>query len=445
MTEAARDWLLRMRNSGSKLGLENPRWLAGRFGNPQERLDLIHVAGTNGKGSVCAFLECVYRMAGYRTGLYTSPHLVDFAERIQVDRRLLPDAALVSLADRTRRLLSPSGPRPTYFEVVTIMALEHFAESGCELVLLETGLGGRLDATNIVTPRLSIITSVGLDHQQQLGSGLERIAREKAGIIKRGVPCLHAATHPLADAVIRDEARAMDAPCTGITFREALETTRNIPLGLDGAHQRLNAALAIRAVEILQESFPVPAPALERGLAEVRWPGRLQLLPYGSGRILLDGAHNEAGMVALCRWLGERYRGTPRTVILGILEDKGCGDWLLPLLRQGDRFMLVPVRNGRTLDPEVVARWIADEVPDRPVACPGSLQGALEIARNTTPLLVVCGSLHLVGEALSLLSPGRDHHPDLNEPATRRAPEPSRAGDPGRRISARTAAGGSRR
>jgi len=181
-------WLYDLRLFGAKLGLENPRHLAELAGNPQDRLRIIHVAGTNGKGSVCAMLESIYRHAGYRTGLFTSPHLISFRERMQVNRQLIAEEDIIRLAGEIQTLLRdcPRTNHPTFFEVITVMALQHFAKNKCDVVLLETGLGGRLDATNIVTPIASVITSIAEDHQQWLGDTLAKIATEKAGIIKSG-------------------------------------------------------------------------------------------------------------------------------------------------------------------------------------------------------------------------------------------------------------------
>ena len=188
------DWLYDLRLLGSKLGLDNPRQLASLADDPQEQLQIIHVAGTNGKGSVCAMLESIYRAAGYRTGLFTSPHLVSFRERIQINREHIPEAEVIALVESMQQRLRefPADASPTFFEVITVMALETFARHKCDVVLLETGLGGRLDATNIVTPVASVITPGDLDHQQYLGETLPEIAAEKAGIIKPGVPVFSA-------------------------------------------------------------------------------------------------------------------------------------------------------------------------------------------------------------------------------------------------------------
>src|SRR5262245_34200588 len=224
-------FLYDLRLFGTKLGLENTRRLAALAGNPHEQLRFIHVAGTNGKGSTCAMLESIYRASGLRVGLFTSPHLVSFAERIQVNRRLIPEADIARLTDQPASLVKPgwgereirSRAHPTFFEVVTLMALLYCAEQQCDLIIWETGLGGRLDATNIVTPLASVITNVQWDHQHWLGDSLAKIAAEKAGIIKPGVPVITATDEPEALAVIEATAKAQSAPLTVLKTSAANE------------------------------------------------------------------------------------------------------------------------------------------------------------------------------------------------------------------------------
>ncbi len=338
-------FLYGLRLFGAKFGLENTFKLAALAGNPQDKLRFIHVAGTNGKGSTCAMLESIYRTAGLRSGLFTSPHLVSFRERIQVNRQLITENEVVRLVDELQPLLKQfhTDHHPTFFEVVTVMALKFFAEQKCDLVIWETGLGGRLDATNIVTPLASVITNIAFDHQQWLGDTLEKIAFEKAGIIKPGVPAVTAAEEPEALAVIKEVARENNAPLK-IVGRDAApvrpdSAARCRYLSLSGEHQKINAALALAVVEILQKQIPVPDETIRAGLANVNWPGRLQLIerPHGQ-KILLDGAHNVAGAEALRAALLERRlpnRLVPKPVradleigapafILGVLQDK---DW----------------------------------------------------------------------------------------------------------------------
>src|SRR3984885_1392810 len=268
---------------GTKLGLENTFKLAALAGNPQKKLRFIHVAGTNGKGSTCAMLESIYRAAGLRTGLFTSPHLVSFRERIQVNRQLIPEAEVVRLVEELRAANRENDA--TLFEFATVMALKFFAEQQCDLVIWETGLGGRLDATNIVTPLASLITNIAFDHQQWLGDTLEKIVAEKAGIIKPGIPVVTATSEPSALGVIDRIAREKNAPLTTVAADGNPPLTKFAALCRDAAtlpllgdHQKLNAALALAAVQVLQGQIPVVEERIREGLASVHWPGRLQLI-----------------------------------------------------------------------------------------------------------------------------------------------------------------------
>ncbi|MCX7869345.1 MAG: Mur ligase family protein, partial [Terrimicrobiaceae bacterium] len=239
----ALDWLESSQRFGIKLGLENTRRLLDALGNPDRGLRFLHVAGTNGKGSVCAMLDSVLRQAGFKTGLYTSPHLVDFAERIRVNGVKIPDPELCDGLGRLRQAVRGWDHAPTYFELATVLAAWHFARSGCEWVVWETGMGGRLDATNVVDPAVAIITPIGLDHQQWLGETIGAIAGEKAGILKPGRPAVSSAQSAEAAEVLRRRAEAL-----GVAL-EFVHSSWPGPLGLEGAHQRANAALAARALE----------------------------------------------------------------------------------------------------------------------------------------------------------------------------------------------------
>jgi len=396
-------YLYGLRLFGAKLGLENTFKLAKLAGHPEKKLRFIHVAGTNGKGSTCAMLECVYRLAGLRTGLFTSPHLVSFRERIQIGRELIPEHDVVRLVEKFRALLVefPQDHHPTFFEVVTVMALDFFAERSCDLVIWETGLGGRLDATNIVTPLAGVITNIGFDHQQWLGDTLEKIAFEKAGIIKPGVPVATAADEPKALAVIQAVANEKHAPLTVVNSTPA----RQIPdvLSLRGEHQRCNAALALAVVNLLQKQIPVSAKQIQTGLKQVQWPGRLQLLEQPDGRkLLLDGAHNIAGASVLRETVEKDFQGGNRTLILGILGDK---DWrqicevLAPLAVQ---ILAVPVASQRTANPDDLTEACSAANPSANVSVCHSLSEALQNAAAGN-LIIITGSLYLIGEALELL------------------------------------------
>ena len=402
---------------GARPGLDTTRHLAALAGNPQNQLRFIHVAGTNGKGSTCAMLESIYRAAGLRVGLFTSPHLVSFRERIQVNRQLISEADVVRLVSAGREHGSefrpagcgtvpepanagtPNPGDPTLFEFVTVMALRYFAEQKCELVIWETGLGGRLDATNIVTPLASVITNIALDHQAWLGDTVAKIAAEKAGIIKPGIPAVTTERDVEALGVIEKVAQENNAPLTRVEFNPA--SSLQPPASLSGPHQQTNAALAIATTEVLRSIIPVSEEQIAAGLAKVKWPGRLQLITRPSGqRILLDGAHNIAGVETLLAALPD---GAP-TLILGMLDDKDwrvmCG-MLAPLAK---RILLVPVDSARTAKPIELAAACRAANPQADVRCAENLPGALANAANDA-FVVIAGSLYLIGAALALLDP----------------------------------------
>jgi len=413
-TEAI-DFLSGLRVFAATFGLENTRRLAALAGNPQHRLRFIHVAGTNGKGSTCAMLESIYRAAGQRTGLFTSPHLVSFRERIQVNRELIPEADLARITADLR--VKNQGEAITLFEFTTVLALVWFAEQGCDLVIWETGLGGRLDATNIVTPLASVITNIAFDHEQWLGDTLAKIAGEKAGIIKPGVPVVTAAEAPEARAVIAATAGKMGAPLTvvkttGDGQARAPFTTFTaggglpaLPLALPliGAHQQINAALALATAEVLQPLLPVTPEQLRAGLASVRWAGRLQRLvrPEG-GELLLDGAHNPAGAAALRRALETEFAGRQPVFIIGLLGDKKWLEICRILAPRAGRIYTVPVASKRTADARELAAAFRAARPDADITVCAGLTEALNASKDAG-FIVITGSLYLIGEALDRL------------------------------------------
>lgn len=393
-------FLYGLRWFGAKFGLDNTFKLAELAGNPQHQLRFIHVAGTNGKGSTCAMLESVYRAAGLRVGLFTSPHLVSFRERLQVNRQLIGEAEVVRLVGEFQPLLKQFSEEhhPTFFEVVTVMALRYFAEQKCDLVIWETGLGGRLDATNIVTPLASVITNIGFDHQQWLGDTLAKIAAEKAGIIKPGVPAFTATDEPEAFAVIEGVAQERGAALTHIGVQHA----SNLPAqaSLVGEHQQRNAALAVAVVKALNGQIAVNDVAIRRGLETVHWPGRLQFVTRPDGRrMLLDGAHNLAGAEVLRAVLRSE---APGTLILGILGDKDCRAMCEVLAPLAAKILLVPVSSERTTRPEELAPFCRAANPRTQVLLCDSLAQALTESQHDA-FVVIAGSLYLIGEAMELL------------------------------------------
>ena len=431
----ALDYLKGLAVFGAHFGLETTQRLAAGLGNPQARLRFIHVAGTNGKGSTCAMLESIYRAAGLRVGLFTSPHLVSFRERMQVGRQLISEEDVARLVGEVIRVpcsvFRPEGDGvaslgtpslitnyspPTFFEFVTVMALRYFAGQKCDVVIWETGLGGRLDATNIVTPLASVITNIALDHQQWLGNTLAAIATEKAGIIKPGVPVLTAADAPEAVAVIRAKAERMGATFTLVTDE------LNAAPALRGAHQRRNAALAVAVVRALRDTLPVSDTALRRGLETVRWAGRLQVEKIGGREFLLDGAHNVDGARALVTAMREEFAGAPFALVLGMLGDKDCELMCRLLAPLAQRIAVVRVGSSRSAEPTELAEFCRRANQSALVTAHESAGNALT-ALEQEPRVVIAGSLYLIGEAMERL--GLDvaaGERELNEWQAKRAP-----------------------
>ncbi len=384
------EWLYGLQLHGIKLGLENMRRLA--------RTDVpacIHVAGTNGKGSVCAFLDSMCRAAGRRTGLYTSPHLLTFRERIRIDGEMISERDVARGLSAIRERMEGWQQAPTFFEVTTALALDWFREQGAQGVVLETGLGGRLDATNAVTPKVAVLTPIALDHTHYLGATLAAIAGEKAGIIKPGVPVVSAPQPPEARSVIERTAAERGSACH---FIEA-PWTRS-PVGLAGPHQRWNAGLAVLALEIAEAR--VPAEAIERGLAVVQWPGRFQRFDE---RIVLDGAHNPAAAAALAEAWRAEFGGAKATLLFAAMRDKDVRGVLAALRPIAARVITVPVQNVRACTAADLCAMARDVDPAWPCEPHGDMASALAKARSHPDRILIAGSLFLVGEALAHLDP----------------------------------------
>jgi dihydrofolate synthase/folylpolyglutamate synthase len=393
-------FLYELRLFGMKLGLENTRRLAAAVGDPQLRLRFIHVAGTNGKGSTCAMLESIYRAAGLRVGLFTSPHLVSFSERIQVNRQLISHEDVSRLTEQIRGIIGSLGEQshPTFFEAVTIMALKYFAEHKCELVIWETGLGGRLDATNIVTPLASVISNVQLDHQKWLGHTIAEIAAEKAGIIKPGVPVITTAEDPDALAVISETAQRVFAPLKVVT-----KTDERFEVALGGDHQKINAALAVAVVRCLATQIPVSESAIAEGLRTTRWDGRMLVVEQPGGRIIvLDGAHNPAAARTVAAALEGRFTARRPVLVLGAMCDKDCAGICAILAPLAAKIFLSPIPSERGADPQLLAGLCRQANGAAPITICSSITEALARTADER-FVVVTGSLHLVGDAMVAL------------------------------------------
>jgi dihydrofolate synthase/folylpolyglutamate synthase len=418
------EFLYGIRLFGQKLGLETMQYLLRLMNNPQDSLRFIHIAGTNGKGSVAAMLHAILSKAGYKTGLYTSPHLVSFCERFQVNGKPIAESDIVRLVEEIRPLLERVGAHPefrapTFFEAVTAMALRYFQEQQAGVVVWETGLGGRLDATNVVTPLASVITNIAFDHTQYLGETLAQIATEKCGIIKPGIPVITATAAEEPLGVIRRAAGAhrckltvvgQDIRATRLSEDEQCQRvdvsgTRHdygpLTVPLLGAHQTINCATAIAALEA--SGLSVTPGQVHEGLVQTAWPGRFQIVNHDP-TVVLDGAHNAAASERLAATLREHFAGRRLTLILGVLRDKNYDQMCQILAPLAGRVLCVPVNSERTSDPDELARWCKAANHSALITIARNLAEAYALARSeNAEVIVIAGSLFLVGEALDRL------------------------------------------
>jgi dihydrofolate synthase / folylpolyglutamate synthase len=396
------DYLDALQPLAMRFGLERMHRALAALGRPDRDLRVLHVGGTNGKGSTCAMAAAALEAAGHRVGLYTSPHLSRFHERIRVGGQAISDGDLSARVEEIRRACpwhegGADGDRLTYFEFATLAGLLHFARERVDVAVVEVGLGGRFDATTAVTPLVTVVTRVGMDHMQLLGDRLEDIAREKAGIFKAGVPAVVAhAQPPEALAALREEAARRGAP-----FHVA-PASWDGPVALRGPHQLGNAALAAAALRLLDGAgVPVPGPCIAEGIARARWPGRLEEL----GGVVLDGAHNPDGAAALAAALRALYPGRPVELVFGVLADKDHAGMMAALAGSARRVHLVAPDSPRARDPGSYRELARRSFPE--VHQHRDLAEALACARGAAgdgALVCVAGSLYLVGEARARLS-----------------------------------------
>ena len=434
-----------------KFDLDHMRVLAEALAHPERRFASVLIAGTNGKGSTAATLASILQAAGHRTGLYTSPHLQRINERIQVSGEKISDPEFAEIHERVEKISSELVAQgklphaPSFFETLTAMAFEYFASAGVEIAVLEVGMGGRLDATNIVDPCISVITDVALDHQQFLGNTIGEIAAEKAGIIRKNGVVVMLPQHPEANDVLGNiamerNARAVSAveyvpdvspagnaagakapisllpsspwlkPCTDTNpllrpyQLTVLGKQISVASPLIGRHQLRNTALAVAAAAELNGcGFKVTASDIEQGIRETRWPGRLQFIP-GSPRILLDVAHNPAGAWALRSALSTYFEDVPLTFVFGAMRDKAIAEMTQILFPLAERVIATRPDNPRAAEPAEIAELAARTGTE--VICQPEISSALKRARSATPpngLIVVTGSIYLVGAVLGLL------------------------------------------
>ncbi len=387
---AALDWLYSTQMFGIKLGLEGITRLLTACGVLYPKARVIHVAGTNGKGSTCAFAESIARAAGYKTGLFTSPHLVAFNERIRVNGENIPDADAARLIEQVRDTVADWEVKPTFFELVLAVAMLYFAEQGAEIIILETGMGGRLDATNAVPKDVAVICPVGLDHTQYLGNTLYDIAGEKAGIIAWHRPALTAPQQPEAMRALHEAAQRMDTDC-----RIVGEEITDMKLGLRGAYQRRNAALALAALRALPH-FLCSQEELARGLADVYWPGRFEEIAPNA---VMDGAHNPPAIRVLVQTWRAAYGEQKARCIYAGSADKALDEVISLLSPIVGEWVLPPVQSPRILPQQELAAKVKNLSP-APVSTPAALAECLVF--DGTPTLI-CGSFFLLGEAKAAL------------------------------------------
>ena len=437
--EEALDFIHGLNRFGTKLGLHNITKLLELLGNPHENIKIIHVAGTNGKGSTCAMIASILRSAGFKVGLYISPYLEVFNERMQVNGENISNEDLARLTEKVREkvfYMRENGlGSPTEFEVVTAIGFSYFKEQAVDFLVLEVGMGGRLDATNVVTPLVSVITPISMDHQQYLGSTLRDISREKCGIIKQGVPVVTAPQEDEAMAVIEDTCRERNCSLTkvinssvsrspdtisyrfvnggikGMTFDLYTPKTDypGLQIGLMGRHQLDNAATAVAAVEPLGNSgVNLSREAIYKGLKGARWPGRLEIMKE-KPTVLIDGAHNIAGIKTLKAVLEEYFYDRKKILVVGILEDKDYTEMLEELIPVADTVICTAPDNPRELSAARLAEAVSNifQKSQIKVYAQEKIEDALKLASSLAAdedMVVFAGSLYMIGHVRTLLN-----------------------------------------
>jgi dihydrofolate synthase / folylpolyglutamate synthase len=382
------DWLLSTQSFGIKLGLAGPHHLLKQsLAYPAHGVTVIHVAGTNGKGSTCAMIDRIARACGKRCGLFTSPHLIDFRERIKVSGVEIPEADCAEILTELRGICEQMTQPPTFFEITLALAMRWYKQAGCDLIILETGMGGRLDATTAVPADLCVITPIGLDHMQYLGDTLEEIAREKAGIFVAGKPIIAAAQPATIERVLEMEANEARAPIEFI--REPL---LGYSMALAGDHQCWNAALAVAALHRL--GIPLSAESVREGLSRVEWPGRFELI---RPNIILDGAHNPAAAEVLAATWNNKYSGKKAALLFSAVDGKDTAGILAILAPLASRIFFCPVNTPRAVSAAELATQLPIDAPPHELF--PNFEAALDATSQQADPILIAGSLFLVGEA----------------------------------------------
>lgn len=414
---AVTEYLFGLKAHGAKFGIDRMRQLTAVIGHPERAVPIVHIAGTNGKGSVAAMLDAILHAAGWRTGLYTSPHLVKLGERVQVDRKILTEAEITAYTRELRPLaesIAHGNPddHPSFFEFMTAMAFLQFARRGCDIGIVEVGMGGRLDATNVVTPEVSVITSISMDHCEFLGDTFGQIAGEKAGIIKAGRPVVIGRVPAEAEAVIRAKAQAEGAPVVSVreVFGEELEHYPHT--NLEGDYQRWNAATAMLAARTLPAKWKITDGAVASGLQHVDWPGRWQRVRLGGRLVILDASHNPEGAAVLAHNLENLTAETGRrpVVITGVLGAARARPLIETISRFAREIHFVVPQQARACSHEELERLVPADFSGRVIRATVAdlfpLTGGCT-AGGPGDVLVVTGSIYLLGEIMARLEPQR--------------------------------------
>lgn len=403
---------------GSRLGLERIETLMGLLGDPQKQTKFIHVAGTNGKGSVCAMVSAILTRAGYTTGLYTSPHLLRVNERMKVDGKEITDGELAALAAQVKPVVGQMEDQPTEFERITAMALLYFQQKHCDAVVLEVGLGGRLDSTNVIgPPEVAAVTDIGLEHTEVLGDTLEKIAAEKAGIIKPGADVVLAGQAVEVETVVRRVCEQQGCPLriTDGALEKLVScdldgqilnyrNRNNLRLRLIGDYQYKNAAVALDVIDTLVErrGFRIPESAVTEGLASVVWPGRFEVLRHDP-LVLVDGAHNPGGVSELAKCLRTYLPGRKMTMLMGVMADKGYGDMIRMAAPFATDFVAVTPESERAMG-SAALRTEIETLTGLPARDGGGVKQGLALAmegKGADDIICAFGSLYQVGEIRS--------------------------------------------
>ncbi|MFQ5539035.1 MAG: bifunctional folylpolyglutamate synthase/dihydrofolate synthase [Candidatus Binatia bacterium] len=410
------DYIFNLRGGEIDLRLNHVAQILSLFGHPERCFRAFHIAGTNGKGSTAAILHRILCAQGYRVALYTSPHVVSFAERIRVnDREITPEEVVELVGDIRDRSLG-AGISLTFFEFVTVMALVYFGRCKVDVAVVEVGLGGRLDATNLVAPEVSIVTTISKDHEAYLGSSLHSIAQEKGGIIKAGVPVIIGSMPPAAAATLEAMAQAKGSEsyffgrdfsvgftADGLFNYEGLRwNLMDLSLALRGIYQRFNAAVALAALEVTHRDFPVSERAVREGLERVIWPARFEVI-LDHPRVILDGAHNSQGIKALVKELGN-FLGRKRVKLLfGAMKDKDWSDMLQELSKVSSEVLLTRVPMERSADPRDLISAVPADLPVAVIEDPAEAIASLIGRVGKDQDILVTGSLYLSGHVRPLL------------------------------------------